>query len=146
MKIIITYHSEILKRPSSLNVLKGLVEVNQLSLNLTPGLLSGLNSLSLKGIDSLNLAANIVRSGLEGLERALDLVDDGLVLQDIAVVREVDGLGLLGQNLQLAAGLIVTLLEGLEGGGCLATEAEGAGDLGPVELESGAALCTRMTG
>ena len=58
-------------------------------------------------------------------------------------MREVDGLGLLGQDLQLAAGLIVTLLEGLEGGGCLATEAEGAGDLSPVELESGAALYTR---
>lgn len=41
----------------------------------------------------------------------LDLVDDGLVLQDAAVVGEVDGLGLLGQDLDLAAGVIVALLE-----------------------------------
>lgn len=53
---------------------------------------------------------------------------------------EVDGLGLLGQSLDLAARVVVTLLEGLEGGGGLATEAERAGDLDPVDLESGAAL------
>ena len=53
---------------------------------------------------------------------------------------EVDGLGLLGQNLDLAARIIVTLLKGLEGGGGLTAEAEGAGHLDPVDLESGAAL------
>lgn len=70
----------------------------------------------------------------------LDLVDDGLVLEDTAVVGEVDGLGLLGQDLDLAAGIIVALLERLQRGGSLAAEAEGGRNLGPVELECGAAL------
>lgn len=70
----------------------------------------------------------------------LELVDDGLVLQDVAVVGEVDGLGLLGKELDLAARIVVTLLEGLEGGGCLTAETEGAGHLGPVDFESGTAL------
>jgi hypothetical protein len=55
-------------------------------------------------------------------------------------VGEVDGLGLLGQDLDLAAGVIVALLEGLEGGGGVATEAELLANLGPVELKGCAAL------
>lgn len=70
----------------------------------------------------------------------LDLVDDGLVLQDTAVVAEVNGLGLLGQDGDLAASLVVALLEGLEGSSGLTAEAERARDLGPVDLGSGAAL------
>lgn len=76
----------------------------------------------------------------------LDLVDDGLVLEDVAVVREVNGLGLLGQDLDLAAGVIVALLEGLERSGGLAAEAERGGHLGPVDLESGAALREGVSG
>lgn len=71
---------------------------------------------------------------------ALEVVDNGLVLQDLAVVREVDLLGLLGKSLEFAAGFVVAFLEGLEGGRRLAAEAEGAGDLDPVDFESGAAL------
>jgi len=59
-------------------------------------------------------------------------------------VGEVDGLGLLGQDLDLAAGVIVALLEGLEGGGGVATEAELLANLGPVELEGCAALLRAM--
>lgn len=55
----------------------------------------------------------------------LELIDDGRVLQDAAVVAEVNGLGLLGQDLDLAASLVVALLESLERGGGLAAEAEG---------------------
>jgi hypothetical protein len=70
----------------------------------------------------------------------LDLVDDGLVLQGLAVVREVDGLGLLGENSNLAAGIVVTLLESLQRRSGLAAKAQRAGDLGPVDFESGATL------
>jgi hypothetical protein len=59
-------------------------------------------------------------------------------------VGEVDGLGLLGQDLDLAAGVIVALLEGLKGGGGVATEAELLANLGPVELEGCAALLRAM--
>lgn len=135
-----TYDSEVLEGTGSLDVLQGLLQVLQLGLNLTLGSLGVLNSLGLEGINSLQLAVDIVGNGLEGLEVVLELVDDGLVLQDAAVVAEVNGLGLLGQDLDLAASLVVALLESLEGDGGLAAEAEGGRHLGPVDLESGAAL------
>lgn len=53
---------------------------------------------------------------------------------------EVDLLGLLGQDLDLAARIIVALLEGLEGLGGGATEAEFGAQVGPVDLGGGAAL------
>jgi hypothetical protein len=137
-----TYNGEFVEWPGGLDVLEGLLEVAEFSLNLALGLLSALDSLGLEGINGLQLTGDIVGGGLEGLEVVLDLVDDSLVLQDAAVVGEVDLLGLLGEELNLAAGLIVTLLEGLQGGGGLAAEAERAGDLDPVDLESGATLFT----
>lgn len=120
-----TYDSEVLEGTSGLDVLQGLLQVLQLGLNLTLGSLGVLNSLGLEGVNGLQLAADIVGNGLEGLEVVLELVDDGLVLQDAAVVAEVNGLGLLGQDLNLAASLVAALLESLEGGGGLAAEAEG---------------------
>jgi hypothetical protein len=59
------------------------------------------------------LSVNIVRRGLEGAEVLLNLVDDGLVLQDRAVVREVDLGGLFGELLDATAGIFIALLEGL---------------------------------
>jgi hypothetical protein len=70
----------------------------------------------------------------------LNLVNNSLVLQNAAVAGEVDGLGLLRKELNLAARIIVTLLEGLQRGSGLAAEAERAGRLDPVDLESGATL------
>lgn len=135
-----TYHSEVLEGTGSLDVLQGLLQVDQLSLDLALGLLSVLDGLSLEGVDGLQLAVDIVGSGLEALEVVLNLVDDGLVLEDVAVVGEVDGLRLVGKDLNLAAGVIVALLESLQRGGGLAAEAERGRHLGPVDLESGAAL------
>ena len=65
----------------------------------------------------------------------LDLVDDGLVFQDRSVVREVDFRWLLGEKGHSATGILVALLEGLEGGDGLAAKTEGGGDFNPVELE-----------
>ena len=65
---------------------------------------------------------------------ALDLVDDGGVVEGAAVVLEVDGLGLRAEQVELPARVVVALLEGLERGGGLAFEAEGGGDFGPVQL------------
>jgi len=42
--------------------------------------------------------------------------------------------------LDFSTGIVVALFEGGEGGGCLAFEAEGGGDFGPVDLEGCAAL------
>ena len=59
-------------------------------------------------------------------------------------MREVDGLGLLGEDGDLAAGVVVALLERLKGGGGVALETELLGQLGPVELEGCAALLQEM--
>lgn len=138
-----TYDSEILERPGLLNVLEGLVEVLELHVDLVLGRLGVLHSLNLEGLDGLELPVDIVRGRLEGGEALLNLVDDGLVLQHGAVVREVDLGGLLLEGLELAAGVIVALLEGMEGGDGLAAEAERGSDLCPVELDRGVALFGR---
>jgi hypothetical protein len=137
---ISTYHSEILKRPSLLNVPQRLLQILQLLINHGLGVLRALDSLGLERLDGLDLAAHVVRGRLEGLELLLDLVDDGRVLERAAVSGEVDRLRQLRQLLNLAAGVIVALLEGDEGVGCIAAQAELAGQLGPVELESCASL------
>ncbi len=55
-------------------------------------------------------------------------------------MREIDFLRLFGENLNSATGILVALLEGLEGGGGLATETKALGYLCPVELE----CCTSL--
>jgi hypothetical protein len=55
-------------------------------------------------------------------------------------VGEVDGLGLLLELGELAAGVVVALLEGDERVGGLALERELLGELGPVELDCCVAL------
>jgi hypothetical protein len=132
--------SEVLEWSGLLNVLEGSGEVLELEIDGLLGGLGVLDGLSLKGIDGLQLSADIVGNGLEGVESLLDLIDDSLVLEDGSVLGEVDGGGLLLELLDLAADVLVALLEGLQGGNGLATETEGAGDLGPVKLESCASL------
>lgn len=135
-----TYHSQILKRPRLLNIPQRLVQILQLLIDYTLRLLSALDSLRLKRLDRLQLPGHIVRSRLEGLELLLDGVDDGAVLELVAVLGEVDGGGLFRELGELAAGVVVALFEGEEGGGCVAAEAELGGQLGPVELEGCASL------
>lgn len=135
-----TYNGEVLERPGLLNVLERLLEVLELHVDLVLGGLGVLHRLDLEGLDGLELPADIVGGGLEGGEALLDLVHDGLVLQDGAVVREVDLGGLLLEQLELAAGVVVALLKGVERGDRLAAEAERRRDLGPVELDRSASL------
>jgi hypothetical protein len=68
------------------------------------------------------------------------LVDNSLVLQNGAVVGEVNSGWLLRELLHAAAGILVALLESLKRGDGLTTEAKIASDCGPVELESCASL------
>lgn len=141
-----TYNSEVLERPGGLDVLEGGGEVLELEVDGLLGGLGVLDGLDLEGVDGLELAAYVVGGRLELAEALLDLVDDCLVLERGAVGGEVDGGGLLREQLDLAAGILVALLEGLEGGDGLAAEAQRAGDLGPVELESSASLFGREHG
>lgn len=137
---VYTHHSEVLEGPGSLDVLKCRLKVLKLSIDLGLGLLGALDSLGLVGLDGLDLAVDVVLLDLESVELLLKVVDDGGVFQDGAVVGEVDLLGLLGQDLDLAARIVVALLEGLEGLGGGATEAEFGAQVGPVDLGGGAAL------
>jgi hypothetical protein len=130
-----TYHSEILEWSRLLNILQRLLQILQLQINTSLRLLSILQGLRLKSFNRLNLSSNIVCRGLERIEMLLDLVDDGLVLQDGTIVSEVDFGGLFGELGHSATGILVTLLEGLEGGDGLAPETKRAGNFGPVELE-----------
>lgn len=130
-----TYHSEFLEGPCRLDVAQRLVQVLELQVDLVLGSLGVLDGLGLEGGDGLELAVDVVGGGLEGLEALLDLVNDGLVLELGAEVGEVDGGGQLRQLLDLALGVVVARLEGLQGGDSLAAESQGGGDLGPVELE-----------
>lgn len=129
-----TYHSEVLERPGALNVLQGSLEILQLSVDLALGLLGALHGLRLESLDALDLALDVVLLHLEAAHLLLDVVDDGLVLEDAAVVAEVDRLRLLGEDLDPAAGVVMALLEGLEGLSGAATEAELLGQGSPVEL------------
>lgn len=133
-------NGKLVEWPGLLDVLERGSEVLELQVDGLLGGLCVLDGLDLEGLDGLDLAGDVVGGGLEGLEALLDLVDDGLVLEDGAVVGEVDGGGLLRELLDLAAGVLVALLEGLQGGDGLAAEAQGLGDLDPVELESCASL------
>ena len=137
------YHSELLEWSRVLNVLEGLLEVLQFKVDLVLGSLGILDSLNLEGGDGLELAVEVVGGGLEGIEAFLDLVNDSLVLEDAAVLGEVDGGRQLGQLLDLAADVVVALLEGLQRRNRLAAQAQGGGDFGPVELEGCGSLRKR---
>jgi hypothetical protein len=104
------------------------------------GLLGALNSLRLECLNRLDLPAHIVCLWLESVELLLDVVDDSLVLENAAVVLEVDGRSLLGEDGDFATRVVVALLEGLESGSSVALKAQLRADLCPVELEGGAAL------
>lgn len=132
--------SELLEAPGLLNVRKGSVQVLELNLHTGLGGLGVLDGLGLELVDGLELLGDVLLDGLEGLEAGLNLVDDGLVLQDGAVVGEVNLGGLLLEEGEAAASILVALLEGLEGGGGRALKAEGGGDFGPFDLERSASL------
>lgn len=111
-----TYHSQVLEWPGLLNVLQGLLQVRKLRVNLALGGQGILDSLGLESLDGLQLLGEIDRDGLEGLVGPLNLINDGLVLEDSAVVSDIQLLGQSTENDDLAAGLLVALLERLKGG------------------------------
>jgi hypothetical protein len=138
--MMVTHHSQVSKRPGLLDVLQSLLQIAQFLVYDALGLLCALESLCLKCLNRLDLPAHIVCLGLESAELLLDVVDDGLVLEDAAVVLEVDGLRLLGEDGDLAARVVVALLELLESGSSVALKAQLRADLCPVKLEGGASL------
>ena len=135
-----THDGQVLEWSGLLNVLQCLLQVLELNIDVGLCLLGGLDGLGLESVNGLDLAVDVVLLGLESVEMLLNVVDDGRVLEDTAVVGEVDGLLLLLKLGELAAGVVVALLEGSERGGGLALERELLGELGPVELGGCVAL------
>jgi len=135
-----TYHSQILKRPSSLNILQRRIQILQLGIDLALRLLRALHSLRLERLNRLDLAADIVLLRLEAIDLLLDVGDDVLVFEDAAVLREVDALGLVGEDLDPALRVVVALLEVGEGVGRAASETQFGSEVGPVDLHGGGAL------
>lgn len=115
-----TYHSQFVERACFGNILQGRAEIRQLGINLVLGSLRILDSCGFEVFDRSQSIRDVVSLRLERLEGGLNLVDDGLILEDGAVVREVDFAGGVLQNGDLAAGILVALLEGLELGRSLA--------------------------
>lgn len=69
-----------------------------------------------------------------------DLIDHGTVVERGPVFAEVDGLRLVLERGEFAAGVVVALFEGLERGCGAAFEAQGGGDAGPVDFGGCGAL------
>jgi len=80
--VSITYQSKVFERSSGLDVRQGSFKISELQVDLLLGSLSILDSLNLESLDGLQLASNVILGGLEGVEALLDLVDNGLVLED----------------------------------------------------------------
>ena len=109
--------SRLFPRSRSLNIAQRLLQLPQLDLNLALCLLRVLHGDLFEALNSFNLLVHVVGLGLEGLEVVLDLVDYRGVLQERAIVPEVDGLGLVLEDLEFAAGVIVAFFEGSKGRG-----------------------------
>jgi len=135
-----THDGQVLEWSGLLDVLQCLLQVLELTVDLNLGLLGSLDGLGLESLNGLDLARDVVLLGLESRELLLDVVDDGGVLQETTVVGEVDSLLLALELGELAAGVIVALLEGDKGVGSCALERELLGELGPVELGGCVAL------
>lgn len=69
--------------------------------------------LSLEGLDSLDVSIYIIRQRLEVFQNFLCVINNGLVLDDSAVVRKVNSGGLASYGIWDTLGLAVTLSEGL---------------------------------
>lgn len=109
--------SRLFPRSRSLNIAQRLLQLPQLDLNLALCLLRVLHGDLLEALNGFNLLVHVVGLGLEALEVVLDLVDYRGVLQERAIVPEVDGLGLVLEDLEFAAGVIVAFFEGCKGRG-----------------------------
>ena len=119
-----THHSELLERSRTLNILQRLLQILQLSIDLALGLLSALHSLRLKRLNGLDLSVHIILLDLKAVHILLELSDDVLVLEGIAIVGEVDSLWHLLKLGNSAARVVIPLLEVGEGVGCSSSEAE----------------------
>lgn len=135
-----THHGEVLEWASRLDVLECLLQVPQFRINFALGLFRALHGLGLERLNGLDLPLYIVLLGLESIELLLNVGNDVLVLQETTILGEVDGLGLLGEDLDFAARVIVALLEVGERLGGVASQTELGAQVGPVDLEGSRTL------
>jgi hypothetical protein len=133
-------HRNLIPPSRTLNISQCLLPTPQLNLDLALRLLGIPHRHLFESLDLPDLLGHIICLGLEALEVLLNLVDDSCVLEQGAIVAEVDSGGLIGQDLDPAAGVIVALLEVRERGCGGAAEGELGWELGPVEFGCGSGL------
>lgn len=141
---VFTHHREVFKRPSTFNVFQRLLQILQLCIYLALRLLRALHCLSFESLNGLDLPAHIVFLDMETVDLLFHLGDDVLVLENRAIVGEVHGLRLLRELLHPSAGIVVALLESLQGSSCAALETEFGGQGSPVNFHGGVALLAEV--
>ena len=134
LKHVITYHSQLINRPRLLDIPQSPVQIGQLPIDDRLRLLRALHRRRLKRFDGLDLPPDIVRRRLVRPHLPLNLIHDGLVVEDAAVVLKVDRLRLLRQHRDFAAGVVIALLEGRERGRSCALEAQLRRQSRPVDF------------
>lgn len=102
-------------------------------------------SFDFNSLDGFDLGLDIVGGGLEGLEGLLKLINDSLVLQDLAIVGKVNSGFLLLEIGKNATSLFITLTERAEGSNGLSLKTKGSGQFGPVNV-GGSSLDSRHNG
>lgn len=118
----------------TLNITQSLLQTSQFNLNLALCLLGIFESDLLEALDGLDLLVDIVGLWLESLVVLLDLINNLSVLQNSAVGREVDFLGLILELLDSSTSVVVSLLKVGKSCGSLTSKAELGSDFAPVEL------------
>ena len=93
-------------------------------------------SLGLNSFNGLDLGLNIIRGRLERLEGLLNLINDSLVLKNLAVMSKVNGGLLFLEISQDTTSLLVTLAERAQSSNGLGLETKRSGQLGPVNVGS----------
>lgn len=127
---------KVLEGTSTLDVVKSLLERTELLTDLRLCRLGVLEGLGLESLNGLDLLRSIVGGGLEGLEGALDFVQNVLVLQNVLVVSEVHVNGLRLKGVKLELGVLVTATERSQRTRSGTGKAQSGDNLAPVELGS----------
>lgn len=104
-------HGGVVPCARSFDVIQRLLQAFQFDSDLLLGLLGILDSDLFETLNGLDLLGNINRFGRVGFHVLLDLVNHSGVLEQAAVVAEVDGGWLFLEDLQFTASFVISLLE-----------------------------------
>lgn len=127
-------YTQIIGQPRLINVLDRLIQINKLFGNLLLRLLGILDGLGLKLVNPGKDGRDIISNRLERFGRLFNLINDTLVLQDGAVVCEIDGFARGTEMIEFGVGVDIAFSEGGEGRGCLWSQRKGGCKSVPVDF------------